>query len=34
MADKDQEIHTLRSLAASTAEELETTRLRLTCVSD
>lgn len=32
MADKDQEIHTLRSLAASTAEELETMRLRLTCI--
>ena len=34
MADKDQEINTLRSLAASTAQELETARLRLTCVSD
>lgn len=31
MADKDQEIHALRSLVASTAEELETARLRLTC---
>jgi len=32
MTDKDQEIHTLRSLAASAAEELETVQLRLTCV--
>eukprot|EP00913_Durusdinium_trenchii_P020783 g19523.t1 len=30
--EKDHQIHSLRSLAASTAEELETARLRLTCI--
>ncbi|CAJ1368075.1 unnamed protein product [Effrenium voratum] len=32
VASKDQEISTLRSLVASTAEELDTARLRVTCI--